>query len=155
MTFQENLRHYREKAGYTQAKDFAAAIGVKYSTYIGYENQGREPKFDTLRRIAGALNVPIDTLLGFSGIDRYEEYKRLVIEAGYGIEEENEKVIVVSHKYKVKLPFRREIFCRVIEKSLKTIDELTQPIKLEFIRQTITDFIRLEAATFPNPGEGD
>lgn len=22
MTFQENLRHYREKAGYTQAKDF-------------------------------------------------------------------------------------------------------------------------------------
>lgn len=36
MTFQDNLRHYREKAGYSQAKDFAAAIGVKYSTYIGY-----------------------------------------------------------------------------------------------------------------------
>lgn len=94
MTFQDNLRHYREKAGYAQAKDFAAAIGVKYSTYIGYENQGREPKYDTLRRIAEALNVSIDTLLGFSGVDRYEEYRQLLERSGCFVAESDGKIIV-------------------------------------------------------------
>ena len=29
MTFQDNLRIYRERAGYAQAKDFAAFLGIK------------------------------------------------------------------------------------------------------------------------------
>lgn len=149
MAFQENLRFYREKAGYKQAKEFAAAIGVNYSTYIGYENQGKEPKYETLLRIAAALNVSIDTLLDFSGVDRYEEYKHLVIAAGYDIEEDGEKVIIVAHEQRVKAGFSRIGFCYMIGKSLQTIDELTQPIKREFIRQTITDYIRQEPPTPP------
>ena len=94
MTFQDNLRHYREKAGYAQAKDFAAAIGVKYSTYMAYENLGREPKYDTLRRIAEALNVSIDTLLGFSGVDRYEEYRQLLERSGCHVTENAGRVLV-------------------------------------------------------------
>lgn len=62
--FSDNLRRYREAAGYSQAKDFAAALGVKYSTYIGYEAQGREPKYDILCKIAAALHVSTDELLG-------------------------------------------------------------------------------------------
>lgn len=94
MSFQDNLRHYREKAGYSQAKDFAAIIGVKYSTYIGYESQGKEPKYDTLRRIAEALNVSIDTLLGFSGVDRYEEYRQLLERSGCHVTESAGRVLV-------------------------------------------------------------
>ena len=44
MSFQENLRYYRERAGYKQSKDFAQALDIPYSTYKGYETQGREPK---------------------------------------------------------------------------------------------------------------
>ena len=39
MSFQENLRYYREKAGYKQAKDFAKVLDVPYPTYVGYESQ--------------------------------------------------------------------------------------------------------------------
>lgn len=64
MTFQDNLKRYREMAGYSQAKEFAEKIGVPYQTYMGYENRGREPKFSTLIKIADALHVSIDKLLG-------------------------------------------------------------------------------------------
>ena len=64
MGFQENLKYYREKAGYKQAKDFYKLLGVPYSTYIGYESKGREPKYSTLCKIADLLNVSTDELLG-------------------------------------------------------------------------------------------
>ena len=65
MNFGDNLRQYRERAGYAQAKDFAAMLGIKYTTYIAYE-QGREPKYDILCRIATILNATTDELLGYS-----------------------------------------------------------------------------------------
>ena len=98
MTFQDNLRIYRERAGYAQAKDFAAFLGIKYSTYIGYESQGKEPKYDALRRIAEALNVSIDTLLSFRPSE-YGEYKRLATEAGYSIEEQGNGYITITYKF--------------------------------------------------------
>ena len=62
MGFKENLRKYREASGLT-AKDFAATIGLNYGTYISYETAGKEPRYDTLKKIAAALHVSIDTLL--------------------------------------------------------------------------------------------
>uniref|UniRef100_UPI00241FECC8 helix-turn-helix domain-containing protein n=2 Tax=Selenomonadaceae TaxID=1843491 RepID=UPI00241FECC8 len=64
MSFQENLRYYREKAGYKQAKDFAEALNIPYSTYTGYEVRNREPKYETLCKIADLLQVSTDDLLG-------------------------------------------------------------------------------------------
>lgn len=64
MGFQENLRHYREKAGYKSAKDFADALGISPNTYVGYEVRGREPKYETLCKIADKLHVSTDDLLG-------------------------------------------------------------------------------------------
>lgn len=61
--FAENLRRFRENAGYKQAKDFASVLGIKYSTYMPYE-QGREPKYELLCKIADLLNVSTDDLLG-------------------------------------------------------------------------------------------
>lgn len=64
MSFQENLRYYREKAGYKQAKEFAKILNISYTTYTSYENQGREPKYNTLCKIADILQVSTDDLLG-------------------------------------------------------------------------------------------
>lgn len=64
MSFQEKLRYYREKAGYKQAKEFAEKLGIPYSTYAGYEIKSREPKYETLIKIADLLNVSLDELLG-------------------------------------------------------------------------------------------
>lgn len=64
MSFQENLKYYREKAGYKTAKDFSKALKISYTTYFAYENQGREPKYEILCQIADLLNVSLDDLLG-------------------------------------------------------------------------------------------
>ena len=63
MSFQENLRYYREKAGYT-TKDFAKMLNLPYATYAGYEYKNREPKYEVLCNIAELLNVSTDELLG-------------------------------------------------------------------------------------------
>ncbi len=63
--FQENLIHYREKAGYKSAKDFSEKLGINYTTYMGYENKGREPKYSLLVQIARLLHVSVDNLLGY------------------------------------------------------------------------------------------
>ena len=142
MAFQENLRFYREKAGYKQAKEFAAAIGVNYSTYIGYENQGKEPKYETLLRIAEALNVSIDTLLGFK-TGKYEEYKRLLIEEGYPLEEKGDKIYVTVPGHKLKAAFfSKKEFCYWVGKGVERFDALLSPVKSEFIRQALDDFMR-------------
>lgn len=79
MSFQENLRRCREAAGFSSARAFAEHMGIPYTTYISYENKDREPKYDTLCRIATALHVSTDELLGLDSSDvykrKYEELK--------------------------------------------------------------------------------
>lgn len=64
MTFAERLREVRKSKGIT-AKEFAKSLGLKYETYIGYETKGTEPKQETLIKIAAAIGVSIDELLGY------------------------------------------------------------------------------------------
>ena len=63
-TFQKRLRYYREKAGYKTARKFSEEIKIPYSTYLSYENAGKEPKYETLIKIANKLGISTDELLG-------------------------------------------------------------------------------------------
>ena len=63
-TFQKRLRYYREKAGYSTVKGFSEKIGMPYSTYLSYESQNKEPKYETLVKIADKLGITTDELLG-------------------------------------------------------------------------------------------
>ena len=65
MGFQENLRYYREQAGYSSIK-LAKILQIPYTTYKNYENMRNEPKYETLIKIADVLNVSTDKLLGRS-----------------------------------------------------------------------------------------
>lgn len=64
MGFAENLKKYRKKMGFKSAKEFAKVLDIEYSTYMGYENRGREPKYEVLIKIADTLDVSTDDLLG-------------------------------------------------------------------------------------------
>ena len=79
MTFKDNLRTYRLKNGLT-AKALAECLGISYSTYMGYENEGKEPKYDLLCRIAGTLGCTPNDLLDFqpSIEDSFQYYSDLV-----------------------------------------------------------------------------
>ena len=61
--FNENLKEARLKSGLSQ-KDLSENIGVAKSTYSLYESGKREPNVDTIKKIASALNISADTLLG-------------------------------------------------------------------------------------------
>lgn len=61
--FYENLKTARLRAGLSQ-KEVADKIGVAKSTYSLYESGNREPNVNTIKRIAGVLNVSADMLLG-------------------------------------------------------------------------------------------
>ena len=61
--FNENLKFARERKVISQ-KDLAEIIGVAKSTYSLYESGNREPNVQTIKKIADALNVSADELLG-------------------------------------------------------------------------------------------
>ena len=63
-TFQKNLKEEREKKGYKTARKFSEEIKIPYSTYLSYENAGKEPKYATLVKIADTLGISTDELLG-------------------------------------------------------------------------------------------
>jgi len=69
--FPERLRTAREKRGLTQA-ELAKRAGLQDSAISHFENGARKPSFDNLRRLADALDVTTDYLLGrVSEIDAY------------------------------------------------------------------------------------
>lgn len=66
MLLNERLQELREQAGYTTARQFAKAIGLPQSTYQTYESGKSEPKANVLIKIASALHVSVDELLGYA-----------------------------------------------------------------------------------------
>jgi transcriptional regulator with XRE-family HTH domain len=61
--FPERLRAAREKRGLSQG-ELAARAGLQASAISHFETGTRKPSFDNLRRLADALEVTTDYLLG-------------------------------------------------------------------------------------------
>ena len=164
MSFQENLRYYREKAGYKTAKDFADVLNIPYGTYAGYEYKNREPKYQTLCRIADLLNVSTDELLGrennIIGSKDDEQIKSILNDAislfddslsmHYKIYEyEKIKSIILDTNYKVKSNFSNVSFVKlddvieIINDTKKENDErLKQVIYFLFLAIVATNGLR-------------
>lgn len=63
--FAERLRELRTEAEMSQAQ-LAKLLGVVQHTVSNWENKVRQPDFDMLMKIATALDVSTDYLLGLS-----------------------------------------------------------------------------------------
>lgn len=87
MSFQDNLKKYREQAGFKQAKEFAQFLDIPYTSYMAYENKGSFPNEKTLLKIANALHVSIDDLLGRDEMskDELQKAKAFFLNCGYDI----------------------------------------------------------------------
>ncbi len=89
MSFKENLRYYREQAGYT-AKEFSKLLDLPYTTYAGYENnQERKPRFENLVKMADILNVSLDDLVGRTPKNEDEQLKKDIEQVISSINENN------------------------------------------------------------------
>lgn len=65
MTTGQRIRAARKNAGLTQ-KELGEKLGVAYQTLAQWENDLRNPKYETLQRIAAALEVSASDLMGES-----------------------------------------------------------------------------------------
>lgn len=63
MTIGDRIKSARKKAGITQA-ELAKRLGISYVGVSQWENNLRNPKIETVQRIASALNVSIVDLVG-------------------------------------------------------------------------------------------
>ncbi|NGP58767.1 helix-turn-helix transcriptional regulator [Paenibacillus thiaminolyticus] len=63
----KRLKHLRKKENLNQ-HEMAATFGMSRSTYAGYENDDREPDFQTLIMMARYFGVTTDYLFGVSDI---------------------------------------------------------------------------------------
>ncbi len=139
MSFQENLRYYREKAGYSKAKDFAEKLGIAYGTYLPYENQGREPRYDMLVKIATLLNVSTDTLLDMpttkttSSISELKDVLTRALEnsPSFDLETVTESDVIIRVRYSSHLQFQHLILSTddLIKKLIHLQDSLAIRLK--------------------------
>ena len=67
MTTGELIKSARKSAHITQKK-LGEKLGVAYQTVAQWENDLRNPKLDTLQRIAAALDIPLASLLGIGAL---------------------------------------------------------------------------------------
>lgn len=85
MTTGQLIKAARKKAGMTQ-EELGKKTGVSGSSMAQWENDLRNPKLDTLQRIASALGVPVQELISdWEAVDK-EEFKRVFI-YGEGIKD--------------------------------------------------------------------
>lgn len=142
MGFQDNLRRFREATGLT-AKDFAEKIGIKYGTYSSYETAGKEPKFDTLIKIAAALNVSIDDLLGYKQ-DKVSTWAKYFNDTNINLLEDGDTVTIVIGSDGVNCitaQFPRKVFFQLMELAEREAKkDFSKGIK-KHICNTITDTV--------------
>ena len=62
--FKDRLRSARENLRQMTQVDLARAIGLPPSSIAHFESGNRKPSFDNLRKLANALNVTTDYLVG-------------------------------------------------------------------------------------------
>ena len=58
----QNIRNFRNKKGITQS-ELAKKIDLSRNTIVNVETARRDPRVKDLRKIANALDVPIEQLL--------------------------------------------------------------------------------------------
>lgn len=78
----ESLKLLREQKGLSKA-EFARLLDVKYTTYNNYEldSQAKEPRLETLVKMADILGVSLDELLGREN-NIFTKVKNVVEKAG-------------------------------------------------------------------------
>lgn len=86
MNFSKNLLTYRTDSGLTR-KEMADIVGVSLSTYTNYEAGNRSPNIELLPKIAAALHVSIDELLGYKAPSEHQRLMNLARSWGLVIEE--------------------------------------------------------------------
>ena len=130
MQLNERLQQLREKAGFENAKLFAKAIKMPYSTYSTYESGKSEPKATALVKIAAALHVSVDDLLGYH-VDDFDQAAALFHESTGETATLNGGSVTFSggmaSRWKWRKPISKAAFLQAMNECLETFNKETRP----------------------------
>lgn len=149
MIFKDKLRYYREKRGYS-SDELANLLGIPYTTFKGYENAGREPKYNILIKIADVLNVSTDDLLGRTTTDEnynlekelnsllssLEKEKNISIEIN-SINQDYVNLTYIVNNYRIPIDIEKT---SIID-NIKLINKITNTTKRKIFKKNINDII--------------
>lgn len=82
------IKELRISKNITQ-REMANKLNLSYSTYSNYENNYREPKFETIEKVAEILGVTVDYLIGSDSSEKlnneYEKNRGVFIDYLYSL----------------------------------------------------------------------
>ena len=127
--FSNNLLTLRERKGISR-KELAGILGVTVQTYGAYENGKREPNLDKLIKIAAALHVSIDDLLGYK-VDQVDYWANIIRPTGFILKNTTanyDDLLVTFHDEEIainKILFNETMrdFINLFSKSIKDTEE--------------------------------
>ena len=70
------IKEIRKSLGISQ-REIANRLNLPFSTYSNYENNNREPSFDTIKKIADALGVSVAEIMQWTKFDTEYDSKKL------------------------------------------------------------------------------
>lgn len=149
MDFKDRLRYYREQRGYS-SDELAKLLDIPYTTLKGYENAGREPKYNILVKIADILNVSLDDLLGRTPADEnynlekelnsllssLEKEKNISIEIN-SINQDYVNLTYIVNNYRIPIDIEKT---SIID-NIKLINKITNTTKRKILKKNINDII--------------
>ena len=143
MTFAERLRYYREKAKLSQ-KDLSDKINIPFQTYNNYETKGIEPKIDIIIKLAMALGIDVNTLVGFQP-NNVQDVKRLLESYGFSVIHIDDKEVTCLLR-DVKSTVSIDKLLKEFEKAEQEADNLFSEARFKFIQDHLIRFIESNIA---------
>lgn len=95
------LKYIREKMGMNM-REFSTYLGIKYTTYAGYENGSREPGYDFIVLVANYCNTTADFILGLTEQDHIPPKPEIISFTG----ENPLKVFLSEAEYQMLIAFQ-------------------------------------------------
>lgn len=151
MLLSERLQQLREKAGFENAKAFANAMGMPYSTYSTYESGKSEPKAAALVKIAAALQVSVDDLLGYH-VDDFDKAAALFREATGKTAKRNGDKVQIEDDPVWTRPISEKAFLAVMQEANDDFNKMRPAFVQTSIRNGIDRFYQMEYGESPFKG---
>lgn len=126
--FNDRLKKLRIAKGLNM-KQVAAGLNMKYTTYVGYEKNEREPNSEILMQLADFFNCSIDYLIGRTEAqEKHEPLKREVISV-----KDKEHI----KKYNSLDPYGKEVVDSVLEIEFKRCNEPKEEEKIIHLPKSV------------------
>lgn len=142
------IKSLRKEKGFTQ-ETFASEINIPRTTYANYEANKREPSIEMLKKIANALEVPLEVIISMSQInnitkelhDTVKELKSKVNSENFNKEYVEEMLEDVINN---DIYFIRLIYNRLFPNNRENIIDNISPSKASNIINSLKDTLEFE-----------